>query len=129
MRSMMECLGLAVNEAKSRIRRIPDESVEFLGYTIGRCYSRQTGRAYMGTRPLKRSVRRVTQAVSRAAARRTEGWETEALVGRLNRMGTVLLPRTGHFGLSSCGFSRASSVASMVVGEPQAQGWANKALP
>ena len=58
MRSMMERLGLAVNEAKSGIRRIPEESVEFLGYTIGRCYSRQTGRAYVVTRPSKRSVRR-----------------------------------------------------------------------
>ena len=86
MRSMMERLGLAVNEAKSGIRRIPDESVEFLGYTIGRCYSRQTGRAYVGTRPSKRSVRRVTQALSRVTARRTTGWGTEALVERLNRM-------------------------------------------
>ena len=86
MRSMMERMGLAVNESKSAIRRIPHESVEFLGYTIGRCYSRQTGRAYMGTRPSKRSVRRATQAVSRLTARRTERWETESLVGRLNRM-------------------------------------------
>ena len=84
--SMMERLGLAVNEAKSAIRRTPDESVEFLGYTIGRCYSRQAGRAYVGTRPSKRSVRRVTQAVRRVTARRTGLWETEALVGRLNRM-------------------------------------------
>ena len=86
MRTMMERLGLAVNESKSGIRRIPDESVEFLGYTIGRCYSRQTGRAYVGTRPSRRSVRRATQAVSRLTARRTGGWEAESLVGRLNRM-------------------------------------------
>lgn len=85
-RSMMQRLGLAVNEAKSAIRRIPHESVEFLGYTIGRCYSRQTGRAYVGTRPSKRSVRRATQALSRVTARCTERWETESLVGRLNRM-------------------------------------------
>ena len=86
MRSMMERLGLAVNEAKTGIRRIPEESVEFLGYTIGRCYSRQTGRAYVGTRPSKRSVRRAIKAVSRMTARRTGRWEAESLVGRLNRM-------------------------------------------
>ena len=86
MRTMMERLGLTVNEAKSTIRRIPEESVEFVGYTIGRCYSRQTGRAYLGTRPSKRSVRRVTQAVSRLTARRTGRWEAESLVRRLNRM-------------------------------------------
>ena len=86
MRSMMERLGLAVNEAKTGIRWIPEESVEFLGYTIGRCYSRQTGRAYVGTRPSKRSVRRAIKAVSRMTARRTGRWEAESLVGRLNRM-------------------------------------------
>jgi len=86
MRSMMERLELTVNESKSGIRRIGHESVEFLGYTIGRCYSRQTGRAYVGTRPSKRSVRRAVKAVSALTARRTERWETGALVGRLNRM-------------------------------------------
>ena len=86
MRTMMERLGLAVNESKSGIRRLPDESAEFLGHTMGRCYSRQTGRAYVGTRASKRSVRRATQAVSRLTARRGGGWEAESLVGRLNRM-------------------------------------------
>ena len=133
MRSMMERMGLAVNESKSAIRRIPHESVEFLGYTIGRCYSRQTGRAYMGTRPSKRSVRRATQAVSRLTARRTERWETESLVGRLNRMltgwGAVLLPRPGDAGVSSRGCPYAPSVASMVVGQAQAQGRGHEALP
>ena len=86
MRSMMGRLGLAVNESKSGIRRIPNESVEFLGYTIGRCYSRQTGRAYVGTRPSKRSVRRAIKEGSHMTARRTERWETESLVERLNRL-------------------------------------------
>ena len=132
MRSMMERLGLAVNEAKSGIRRIPDESVEFVGYTIGRCYSRQTGRAYVGTKPSKRSVRRATQAVSRVTARRRAVGDRGAGGAAEpdgDGMGSVLLPRTGHAGVSSRGCSRASSVASMVMGQAQAKGWGHEALP
>jgi RNA-directed DNA polymerase len=86
MRAMMGRLGLEVNEDKTGIRRLPDESVDFLGYTIGRCYSTQTGRAYVGTRPSKKSVRRVTQAVSALTARRHTRVEAEVVVGQLNRL-------------------------------------------
>lgn len=55
MRRLMERLKLPLNEAKTQLLRIPDESVDFLGYTIGRCYSPRTGRAYIGTRPSRAS--------------------------------------------------------------------------
>jgi group II intron reverse transcriptase/maturase len=86
MRAMMGRLGLEVNEAKTGIRRLPAESVEFLGYTIGRCYSTQTGRAYLGTRPSSKSVRRVTRALSARTARSTTLVEADVLVRRLNRL-------------------------------------------
>jgi Reverse transcriptase (RNA-dependent DNA polymerase) len=53
MRTMMERLKLTVNESKTRLCRLPDDSFDFLGYTIGRCWSAKTGRAYLGTRPSK----------------------------------------------------------------------------
>jgi retron-type reverse transcriptase len=43
-RTMMSQLRLTVNETKTRWRRIPEETVDFLGSTIGRCSSPQTGR-------------------------------------------------------------------------------------
>lgn len=86
MRRMMERLGLTVNEAKSGISRLPAESVEFLGYTIGRCYSSQTGRAYLGTRPSKKSVKRVTGRISELTAPRMTLLEADTVVGRLNRL-------------------------------------------
>src|SRR6266853_3626418 len=55
MREIMERLGLTVNEEKTRTCRVPDESFDYLGYTFGRCYSTQTGRAYLGTHPSKKS--------------------------------------------------------------------------
>ena len=86
MRDLMQRLKLPVNEAKTRLIRVPDESVDFLGYTIGRCYSRKTGRAYIGTRPSKQSVRRVCQQVSELTRRRWGFAEAEERVSRINRL-------------------------------------------
>ena len=86
MREMMRRLRLTVNEDKTGICRLPGESVDFLGYTIGRCYSRQTGRAYVGTRPSKKSVCRVMREVSALTAPRYTPLEAEVVVGRLNRL-------------------------------------------
>jgi Reverse transcriptase (RNA-dependent DNA polymerase) len=46
MRSMMSKLKLTVNETKTRRCRVPEETFDFLGYTIGRCWSPKTGKAY-----------------------------------------------------------------------------------
>ena len=86
LRRMMQQLKLPVNEAKTRLVRVPGESVDFLGYTIGRCYSWKTGRAYIGTRPSKRSVKRVCQQISELTSRRWTFIEAEQRVGRINRI-------------------------------------------
>jgi group II intron reverse transcriptase/maturase len=86
LRKMMLQLKLPVNEAKTRLVRVPDESVEFLGYTIGRCYSWRTGRAYIGTRPSKQSVKRVCQQISELTGRRWAFIEAEERVSTINRI-------------------------------------------
>jgi hypothetical protein len=86
MRAMMGRLRLEVNEAKTSIRRLPAERVEFLGYAIGRCYSSETGRAYLGTRPSSTSLQRVTREISVQTSRRMNLLEAERVVGRLNRL-------------------------------------------
>jgi hypothetical protein len=50
MRRIMGKLKLTVNETKTRVCRLPEEKFDFLGYTFGRCYSPQTGWAYLGHR-------------------------------------------------------------------------------
>src|SRR5712671_5427996 len=45
MQGMMSKLKLTVNETKTRLCRLPEESFDFLGYTIGRCHSPRTGEA------------------------------------------------------------------------------------
>ena len=48
-----------MNETKTRIARLPEEKFDFLGYTFGRCFSPQTGRAYLGIVPSKKRVMRI----------------------------------------------------------------------
>jgi group II intron reverse transcriptase/maturase len=86
MRSMMERLKLTVNEAQTRIGHVPEESFDFLGYTIGRCYSPRTGHAYVGPRPSRKRITRVCRAVSELTQRRWCGLSVPEQVARLNRL-------------------------------------------
>jgi RNA-directed DNA polymerase len=86
MRSMMSQLKLTVNEKKTRLCRLPEETFDFLGYTIGRCYSAKTGRAYLGTKPSAKKVRRICDAISECTGRHTTLLSAEKMVAHLNRM-------------------------------------------
>jgi RNA-directed DNA polymerase len=85
MRCMMERLKLTVNEAKTRVCRIPQDRFDFLGYEFGRCYSTETGRAYLGTRPSKKSLKRIIEAIHECTDRRTTWREAGDLVTQINR--------------------------------------------
>lgn len=79
-------LRLSLNEDKTHIRKLPEESFDFLGYTIGRCYRPQTGSAYVGTRPSRKSQQRVCRTISELTSCRWLPMEAEKLVERLNRL-------------------------------------------
>ena len=85
MRNMMQRLKLTVNKEKTRKCRLPDESFDFLGYTIGRCYSPKTGRAYYGTRPSKRKVQQLCCEISEMTSRLWTLIDAEDRIDRLNR--------------------------------------------
>ena len=86
MRDMMDRLKLTVNEEKTGRCRIPQERFDFLGYTIGRCYSPKTGRAYIGTRPSKKSIKKVCRTISEATSRRRLLLDSKDQVEALNRV-------------------------------------------
>ena len=86
MARMMEKLKLEVNQQKTRICRVPEESFDFLGYTLGRCYRVKTGQAYIGTKPSKKRVLKFCESVSQKTRGQTCGRDTEELVGELNLM-------------------------------------------
>ena len=84
MEAMMGKLKLTVNPQKTRICRVPEESFDFLGYTLGRCHRAKTGEAYIGTKPSKKRVARLCEKISQMTQRKWCWKETEALVGELN---------------------------------------------
>ena len=86
MRAMMQKLKLTVNETKTHVCRLPDESFDFLGYTIGRCYSTRTGRAYLGTQPSRKKVLGLCREISEMTGRRWTLLDEADRVSRLNRM-------------------------------------------
>ena len=85
MRAMMTKLKLTVNETKTRLRRVPEETFDFLGYTFGRCYSPKTGRSYLGTKPSATKVKRLCRSISEMTGRGTTWQPTETVVAQLNR--------------------------------------------
>jgi RNA-directed DNA polymerase len=86
MRRIMGKLKLTVNETKTRVCKLPEEKFDFLGYTFGRCYSPKTGRAYLGTVPSKKRVKRICDAISNETGRNTTLLDPAIVVGKLNRM-------------------------------------------
>lgn len=85
MRQLVEALQLTVNDDKTRLCHVPHDRFDFLGYTLGRCYSRVDGRAYLGTRPSRKSIRRIIGNISAETKASRTLLEAEYVVGRLNR--------------------------------------------
>lgn len=85
MRQLMADLKLTVNESKTTLCRLPEESFEFLSYRFGRCYSPRTGRAYLGTRPSPKKVQRLCREISDLTDRRRTLLDAETIVGQINR--------------------------------------------
>jgi len=84
MRTMMEKLKLTVNEEKTRICRMPEGKFDFLGYTFSRLYSIRTWKPYIGTRPSRKSIKRMTEAIHLQTGRSMEWMNAEEMVYRLN---------------------------------------------
>ena len=94
MRSMMSKLRLTVNETKTRLCRVPEESVNFLGYTIGRCYSTRTGKAYIGTTP---SAKKVTGLKAEIHELTTDRWRWTTVESRVAKLNQKLLGWSNYF--------------------------------
>jgi group II intron reverse transcriptase/maturase len=85
MQAIMTKLKLTVNEQKTRTCRVPEESFDFLGYTLGRCYSPKDGRAFIGTRPSRKRVSSICQEISQMTRRESYWKPVPQMVEDLNR--------------------------------------------
>ena len=84
-RQLMVRLGLTVNEEKTRLVSLPEERFDFLGYTLGRFYGKG-GRPYIGTKPSRKAVKRLTAAIHEATSRRWDRDRPENRVAVINRL-------------------------------------------
>ncbi len=85
MRDLMGRLKLTVNEQKTRICKVPDGQFDFLGYTFGRMNSPTTGKACLGMRPSKKSIRRMVETLHAMTSTSLTWQATTQVVGKLNR--------------------------------------------
>ena len=69
MTALMTRLGLEVNETKTRLARIPEDNITFLGYTLGQFYGKE-GRPYIGTRPSRKAVKSLLKRIHERTTRR-----------------------------------------------------------
>src|SRR5471030_2723460 len=81
LREIMGKLKLTVNEEKTRICKVSEEEFDFLGYTFGRMYSARTGRARLGYRPSKKSIKRAVEKVP-ALPDRSGTWQETTKTAR-----------------------------------------------
>jgi RNA-directed DNA polymerase len=86
MRDMMSRLKLTVNDKKTRLCRLPEETFDFLGYTFGRYFSAKTGRPYWGAKPSAKKVRRLCAEISERTGRHRTLLSARDMVAHLNRM-------------------------------------------
>ena len=86
MRGMMSKLRLTVNETKTRLCHVPEGTFDFLGYTIGQCWSPKTGKSYIGTKPSAKKIDRLKREISDQTSRRWYWTDVEDRVAGLNRM-------------------------------------------
>ena len=85
LRAIMGKLKLTVNEEKTRICKVPEGEFDFLGYTFGRMYSAKTGKARIGFRPSKKSIKRAVEKIHALTVHAGTWQETTKLVATLNR--------------------------------------------
>jgi RNA-directed DNA polymerase len=85
MRGLMSKLKRTVNEAKTRRRRIPEETFAFLGSTIGRRSAPRTGDSYIGTRPSAKAIQRLGREISELTGRRWAWLDEREQIARLPR--------------------------------------------
>jgi RNA-directed DNA polymerase len=93
MRGLMTRLGLTVNEKKTRLVKLPDETFDFLGYTVGRFYGRE-GRPYWGTRPSRKAIKRLVGEIHDAT---TSRWNALDVQSRVDHLNPLLRGWAGYF--------------------------------
>jgi group II intron reverse transcriptase/maturase len=98
VRDMMAKLKLTVNEKKTRLCSLPEETFTFLGFTFGRQTSWRTGRPYVGPAPSKKKVQAICDRISLQTRGQTTYRTEREQITRLNQ---ILVGWANYFRLGS----------------------------
>jgi RNA-directed DNA polymerase len=93
MRRLMEKLGLTVNDRKTRLACVPEESFDFLGFTVGRFYGKH-GKAFIGTEPSRKSLKRIIERIHDETSSR---WNFDSAEKRVAELNALLRGWSGYF--------------------------------
>lgn len=93
MRHLMTRLGLTVNETKTRLVTIPEGTLTFLGYEIGRFYGKD-GVPYVGTRPSRKAI---TRALREIHGMTSTKWNCTSPKERVERINSFLRGWAAYF--------------------------------
>ena len=96
---VLERLGLALNENKTREVNAWQESFEFLGFELRMRKSRNTGRSYPHVQPSRKSMKKIKARLTELTARRNTPIPLEVIVGKLN---TTLRGWVNYFHYRNC---------------------------
>ncbi|NIP13912.1 MAG: group II intron reverse transcriptase/maturase [Pseudomonadales bacterium] len=92
-RELMERLGLTVNDQKTQLLDAGTARFDFLGYTVGRYYTKE-GRPYIGTAPSCKAISRVMQRIHDETSRR---WLSKTPESRVKEINLILRGWCGYF--------------------------------
>lgn len=92
-RKLMDRLGLTINEQKTRLVKIEEQSFDFLGYTVGRFYGKD-GVPYLGTRPSKKAISKLLKKIHDETSTR---WLLTSPQERVEKLNPILRGWCGYF--------------------------------
>lgn len=85
METLMGALKLKVNEQKTRVAKVPEESFDFLGYTFGKCHSPRGKGWAIAPSPSRKAIKKIQEAISEATQPSQSGKSPGELVAELNQ--------------------------------------------
>lgn len=85
-RRMIESIKLTMNEKKTRLCSLPNETFKFLGFEFGAQVSWKTGRRYLTPTPAKSKVQAICDKISGITSARTTWRSLEEEVCELNQV-------------------------------------------